>query len=117
MEETQGVVRSAETGSPSRGTLASLREASTCTTCVIPPHQVRSEVCGSYVLGKHVAISNVHCECGGWNKLWSDGYHNLFQDCVMTVVVSPEVSCHGAVVQLACWVLPFVPEVEVGIVW
>ena len=29
MEETQGVVGSAETGSPSRGTLASLREAST----------------------------------------------------------------------------------------
>ena len=41
MEETQGVVGSAETGSPSRGTLASLREASTplsdanCTTLFI----------------------------------------------------------------------------------
>ena len=46
----------------------------------------------------------------------------------MAVVVSPEVSCHGAVVQdvkqrlvlvaeLACWFLPFVPEVKVGIVW
>ena len=32
MEETQGVVGSAETGSPSRGTLASLREASTTTS-------------------------------------------------------------------------------------
>ena len=33
MEETQGVVGSAETGSPSRGTLASLREASTSPVC------------------------------------------------------------------------------------
>ena len=34
MEETQGVVGSAETGSPSQGTLASLREAST--TSLVP---------------------------------------------------------------------------------
>ena len=46
----------------------------------------------------------------------------------MAAVVSPEVSCHGTVVQdmkqrlvlfaeLACRVLPFVPEVEIGVVW
>ena len=38
MEETQGVVGSAETGSPSRGTLASLREASTFPASVASLH-------------------------------------------------------------------------------
>ena len=52
MEKTQGVVGSAETGSPSRGTLASLREASTSPTqrSKVPPF-----------LGLRDAVSDTEC--------------------------------------------------------